>query len=84
MTAPTPENGRIVFGNDIVTLPNGWGTSGACPQIAGLSALLLAKKKSLSRQEVIDAIRLACTSLGHGVDCEGAGLIDCLAAVRAL
>jgi serine protease AprX len=84
VTAPTPENGRIVFGNDIITLPNGWGTSGACPQVAGLSALLLAEKKSLSRQEVIDTIRGTSTSLGHGSGCEGAGLIDCLAAVKAV
>ncbi|HEV7505708.1 MAG TPA: S8 family serine peptidase [Thermoanaerobaculia bacterium] len=84
VTAPTPENGRIVFGNDIVTLPEGWGTSGACPQTAGLSALLLGQKKSLSGQEVIKTIRGTSTALGHGVDCEGAGLIDCLAAVRSV
>jgi serine protease AprX len=84
VTAPTPENGRIVFGNEIITLPNGWGTSGACPQVAGLSALLLAKKKSLSLKEVTDTIRDTSTSLGHGVNCEGAGLIDCLAAVKAV
>lgn len=84
VTAPTPENGRIVYGNEIVTLTEGWGTSGACPQVAGLAALLLAKKKSLSRQEVIDAIRTTSTSLGHGADCQGSGLVDCLAAVNAV
>ena len=84
VTAPTPENGRIVFGNDIVTLPDGWGTSGACPQVAGLSALLLATSPSLGREEVIDIIRRTTTPLGHGVDCQGAGLIDCLAAVGAV
>jgi serine protease AprX len=84
VTAPTPENGRIVFGNEIVTLANGWGTSGACPQVAGLAALLLAKKKSLSRQQVIETIRTTSVSLGHAADCQGAGRIDCLSAVNAV
>jgi serine protease AprX len=84
VTAPTPENGRIVYGNEIVALANGWGTSGACPQVAGLAALLLSKEKALSRQQVIDTIRATSTSLGHGTDCQGAGLIDCRAAVDAV
>lgn len=84
VTAPTPENGRIVYGDQVMSLANGWGTSGACPQVAGLGALLLARTKSLSGEQVRDAIRATCGSLGHGVDCQGAGLIDCRAAVEAV
>jgi len=84
VAAPTPENGRIAYGNEIVTLANGWGTSGACPQAAGLAALLLAKKKTLSWRQVMDAIRGTSASLGHGADCQGAGLINCRAAVESV
>lgn len=84
VTAPTPENGRIIYGDSVVTLSNGWGTSGACPQVAGLAALLLAKKKSLNRQQVIDAIRTTAISMGHPDDCQGSGLIDCRAALDAV
>jgi len=81
VTAPTPQNGRIIFGDTIRSLPDGWGTSGACPQVAGLAALLLAKKPSLTRVELFDAIRSTATTLGHSVDCQGAGMIDCKQAI---
>ena len=84
VTAPTPENGRILYGGDVVTLAQGWGTSGACPQSAGLAALLLAKKGALSRGEVFDAIRSTSAPLGHEANCEGAGLIDCAEAVASV
>lgn len=41
VVAPTPQGGRILWGDSIVTMPPGWGTSGACPQVGGLAALLL-------------------------------------------
>jgi serine protease AprX len=34
VTAPTPRNGKVVYGGDLKVLPDGWGTSGACPQAA--------------------------------------------------
>jgi len=84
VTAPTPENGRIVWGDTIKTLPNGWGTSGACPQAAGLAALLLALRGHVSRANVFDAIRSSAVGLGWGRDCEGAGRIDCRAALDGI
>ncbi|HEX2163779.1 MAG TPA: S8 family serine peptidase [Thermoanaerobaculia bacterium] len=76
-TAPTPRNGRVVYGAGIRVLPTGWGTSGACPQVAGLAALLLSANRALSPAQVYDAIRSAGVPLGHGADCEGSGRIDC-------
>lgn len=84
VTAPTPENGRIVYGNQVLSLPDGWGTSGACPQVAGLAALLLSHTPSLSREELFRLIRSTAVDLGHGPDCQGTGLIDCLRALQAL
>jgi len=84
VTAPTPQNGRVVYGDSIRSLPNGWGTSGASPQVAGLAALLRAKDSSLSHDTVRNAIRNSATPLGHGENCEGAGLIDCKKALDSV
>jgi subtilisin family serine protease len=83
VTAPTPPNGRVVYGDEVRSLPNGWGTSGACPQVAGLAALLRGKRAA-TVQEVRDAVRGTAVPLGHGPDCEGEGLIDCAAAIAAI
>jgi serine protease AprX len=82
VTAPTPPEGRVVFGDSVQSLPNGWGTSGACPQVAGLAALLLSKRPA-PPAEVRDAIRASSLALGHARNCEGEGIIDCNAAVSA-
>ncbi|MBF0439429.1 MAG: S8 family serine peptidase [Magnetococcales bacterium] len=82
VTAPTPENGLIVYGDEVKILSNGWGTSGACPQSAGLAALLLARDSSLDRDTLFQRIRNSAMDLGHGVHCQGAGLIDCQSAFR--
>lgn len=84
VTAPTPQNGRIIFGDDVRALPDGWGTSGACPQVAGLAALLLAKNACLKRAELFNTIRGQATALGHSPECEGAGMIDCKKAIDAV
>lgn len=81
VTAPTPRNGRIVYGAGVEVLPHGWGTSGACPQVAGLAALLLSADGSLSSRQVHDLIRRGAVPLGHAEDCEGAGRIDCSASI---
>ena len=83
VTAPTPANGRILYGPGERVLANGWGTSGACPQVAGLAALLLSADASLDAQRIFDLIRANATGLGHGVHCEGAGMIDCAATLAA-
>lgn len=77
VTAPTPRNGRIVYGSTIRSLPNGWGTSGACPQAAGLAALLLGKNRSLSRADIKRAIVGGANQLAHVATCSGAGIINC-------
>ena len=81
ITAPTPRNGRVVYGNGIRVLKHGWGTSGACPQAAGLAALLLDKNPSLSRALLFDAIRGGAQPIGYAHDCQGHGLIDCMASL---
>jgi serine protease AprX len=84
VTAPTPANGRILYGSAIRVLPKGWGTSGASPQVAGLAALLLSLDDSLTRSQLFDHIRTTARSLGNGATCEGSGQIDCAAAVSVV
>jgi serine protease AprX len=84
MTAPTPENGRIVWGPDIRTLPEGWGTSGACPQVAGLAALICSKEPRIETARLQDAIRATARPFGEGPECAGTGLIDCNAALAVV
>jgi len=83
ITAPTPEHGSVVYGDEILAFPDGWGTSGACPQVAGLAALLLGADGGLGRDALFRLIRATAVPLGHGPGCEGAGLIDCMAALQA-
>lgn len=75
-----PTYGQVVWGcgyRDMVW----WGTSGACPQVAGLAALMLAIDPALTPQQVGDIIRSSCRSLPASRTCVGHGLIDCAAAV---
>jgi len=58
-----------------------WGTSGAGPQAAGLAALILAIKPSLSPAQIFDIIRSTCRPIAGHANCVGHGLIDCQAAV---
>jgi len=81
ITAPTPLNGKILYGSGERVLQNGWGTSGACPQVAGLAALILSVHPGVKGTVLFDRIRNSATSLGHGPECQGAGLINCEAAL---
>ena len=83
VTAPTPKNGRVVYGDKVVSMPDGWGTSGACPQTAALAVLMLEINPHLTRDELFDIIRSTAEPLGLKPECGGAGLINCLAAVKA-
>lgn len=80
-TAPTPRNGRILYGSGERVLANGWGTSGACPQAAGLAALLLSLDSTLARDELFNAIRDQSIDIGYAHTCQGHGMIDCAASV---
>lgn len=60
-----------------------WGTSGACPQVAGLAALLLSANPALSPMQIYNIIRRTCKVLAAPATCVGAGLIDCAAAVAS-
>lgn len=84
VTAPTPVNGRVVYGDKVVSMADGWGTSGACPQVAALAVLLLEINPNLTRDELFNIIRSTADPLGFMPECEGSGLINCLAAVRAV
>jgi serine protease AprX len=77
-----PTYGEVVWGCGYRDLP-WWGTSGACPQVAGLAALILAVRPSLSSAEVGSIIRSTCRGLSAPHSCVGSGLIDCRAAVEA-
>jgi subtilisin family serine protease len=59
-----------------------WGTSGACPQVAGLAALLLGVDPTLTPAQVGNIIRNSCRDIGLPKACAGAGLIDCEAAIH--
>ena len=78
ITAPTPADGRVVYGSGTRILANGWGTSGACPQAAGLAAILLEKNPSLNRADLFDAICQGAANIGHAHNCQGHGRIDCV------
>lgn len=77
VVAPTPANGRILYGDTPQVLVDGWGTSGACPQAAGLASLWLSLNPHGTRAELFDRIRATAVSLGHPPNCQGAGRIDC-------
>lgn len=65
-------------------MPNGWGTSGAAPQVAGLLALLLSRDPSLSRDALFDIVLTTASDLGFAHSCQGHGLIDCRSALEQL
>lgn len=84
----TPAFGRVVYGNDIRVLDEGWGTSGCCPQAAGLAALMTSKRAAaggapLTSAELFDIMRGTSVSLGLDARSQGSGLLNCAAALAA-
>jgi serine protease AprX len=77
VTAPTPRDGTMAWGDSTRTFPIGWGTSGACPQGAGLAAILASVDPSATASSLFDVIRSSSRNLGHGANCQGTGLISC-------
>lgn len=78
-----PTYGEVVWGCGYRRM-DWWGTSGACPQVAGLAALLLELDRDLRPEQVADIVRSSCRDLSGPRACVGQGLIDCDAAVRLL
>jgi serine protease AprX len=76
-----PTYGEIVWG-DSYRVMDWWGTSGACPQVSGLAALLLAAKPAMTPAQVADVIRATSRALLGPRNCVGAGMIDCGAAIQ--
>jgi serine protease AprX len=81
LLAPTPRGGLVAFGLENRSFPNGWGTSGACPQAAGLAAILWTAEPSLTVEELFGRIRAGAKDLGLPWNCQGAGQLDCLASL---
>ncbi len=75
-----PTYGEVVWGSGYRHM-EWWGTSGACPQVAGLAALLLSANPALTPAQVGDIIRGSCTDIGLGPTCAGKGVINCVAAL---
>jgi serine protease AprX len=75
-----PTYGTVVWGCGYRQM-DWWGTSGACPQVAGLAALLLSVNPTLKPRQVGDIIRSSCRDIGAPHNCVGHGLIDCAQAV---
>lgn len=84
VTAPTPRNGRILYGGGERVLANGWGTSGACPQAAGLLALIRSAAPQVGHLAAFDVIRRTARDLQLGWDCCGDGVIDCRPALETV
>jgi serine protease AprX len=81
VVAPVPRQGMVAFGEENRRFPNGWGTSGACPQAAGLAALLWSAEPDLGAREIFERIRQSAEDLGRAGSCQGSGRINCAAAV---
>ena len=75
-----PTYGEVPWGT-VFRKMGWWGTSGACPQVAGAAALMLSACPSLTPSQVADGIRNTCSLLPEGKTCVGHGLLDCEAAV---
>ncbi len=77
-----PTYGEVVWGGGYQRM-EWWGTSGACPQVAGLAALLLSEDPSLTPDQIRGIIRSSARKLlGKSPRCVGDGIIDCEAALQ--
>jgi subtilisin family serine protease len=75
-----PTYGEVVWGTSYRRM-GWWGTSGACPQVAGVAALILTVCQWLRPDQVGGVIAETCSLLPEGKTCVGGGVIDCAAAV---
>lgn len=79
-----PAFGRIMWNCAFQDMANGWGTSGASPQGAGLAALIASHKNAALPAEVINLIKSTCSPLPLPQVCSGQGTIDCKRALQML
>lgn len=77
-----PTYGEVPWGT-VYRKMSWWGTSGACPQVAGAAALMLSICPTLTPAQVADGIRNTCSLLPDAKTCVGHGLLDCEAAVES-
>lgn len=75
-----PTYGEVAWGGGYRAM-EWWGTSGACPQVAGLAALLLSQDRALTPAQILTEIRTHARALSASANCVGAGIIDCDATV---
>lgn len=78
-----PTYGEVVWGDSYRYL-EWWGTSGACPLVSGLAALLLSAEPDLTPADIANIVRKSCAPLSQAHACVGAGRIDCEAAFARL
>lgn len=72
-----PTYGEVAWGGGYQSM-EWWGTSGACPQVAGLAALLLSQDPTLTPDQIRIKIRAGARILaGKPTACVGDGIIDC-------
>ena len=77
-----PTYGEVVWGAGYKRM-EWWGTSGACPQVAGLAALLLSLEATLTPEQIRTLIRANTRPLpGRPATCVGDGIMDCQATIQ--
>jgi serine protease AprX len=77
-----PTYGEVAWGGRYERM-EWWGTSGACPQVAGLAALLLSRNPGLAPDDIREVVRSTARELtGKPPNCVGAGIIDCAETIR--
>ena len=76
-----PTYGEVPWGT-VYRSMRWWGTSGACPQVAGAAALMLSVCPALTPWQVAQGILDTCSLLAEGKTCVGRGVLDCEAAVE--
>jgi subtilisin family serine protease len=72
-----PTFGWIVYGQKYDSVVEGWGTSGAAPQVAGLLALMMEQDPKATPSALYQRVRDRCRPLPALPNCVGSGLIDC-------